>query len=183
MNQQGSTFLDPTPLIPFEPKGEHEMRRKSRQRERFSPEEDEHLSNLVEKFGENNWNDIAVQMPGRTIRQCRERWRQYLSPAITKVEWTRDQDFRLVETFIRLGPKWTQIAQDFPGSTPSSLKNRIKVLQRRSERMARNIKTKPEDRLDPELFRIVLQSNDMDTLRNIQIPEKNPSDIVSIEPN
>ena len=43
-------------------------------RVRFSQEEDDQLRRLVEANGIKNWSLIAEQMPGRTARQCRERW-------------------------------------------------------------------------------------------------------------
>jgi len=36
----------------------------------------------VEKFGLNNWVDIAKSMNGRIGKQCRERWYNHLQPDI-----------------------------------------------------------------------------------------------------
>lgn len=43
-------------------------------RKKFSPEEDEQLKKLVEKMGSKKWGNIAKFMPGRTGRQCRDRY-------------------------------------------------------------------------------------------------------------
>lgn len=41
---------------------------------RWTPQEDAQLTQLVQQLGEGNWIRIATQMPGRSNRQCRERW-------------------------------------------------------------------------------------------------------------
>jgi hypothetical protein len=38
-------------------------------RSKFTEVEDQHLSSLVEQFGECNWAAIASGLPGRTLRQ------------------------------------------------------------------------------------------------------------------
>jgi hypothetical protein len=54
-------------------------------RELFSQEEDEKLKELYTRFGK-NWSRIAVQMPGRTPRACRDRWQFYLGGSILRAE-------------------------------------------------------------------------------------------------
>jgi len=49
----------------------------------WSFEEDKILEVLV-KQSCNNWGQIAEQIPGRTPKQCRERWRNHLDPSINK---------------------------------------------------------------------------------------------------
>jgi hypothetical protein len=49
-------------------------------------------------------------MAGRTVRQCRERWKYYLEPSINKLEWTPQEDQLLMEKHHDLGPRWAQIA-------------------------------------------------------------------------
>ena len=56
--------------------------KKTHPRAKFTKEEDEMLKNLVENFGDNNWQVISSKMPGRNSRQCRERWQNYLSPDV-----------------------------------------------------------------------------------------------------
>lgn len=48
---------------------------------KFTPQEDQMLSDLVARFGENDWKAISFCMRTRSVRQCRERWQHYLSPA------------------------------------------------------------------------------------------------------
>ena len=95
-----------------------------RRREKFLPEEDQKLRELVSKFGENAWEEIVKLMPGRNIRQCRERWKHYLSSDKAKVPWTPEEDQLLYEKMEEYGPKWTKIATFFNNRTDIQVKTR-----------------------------------------------------------
>jgi hypothetical protein len=52
---------------------------------------------------EPNWKEIAIELYRTSGRQffrqfseCREQWNNHLNPTITKAQWTRQEDFRLV---------------------------------------------------------------------------------------
>ena len=66
-------------------------------RHKFSPEEDENLRKLIEINGPKKWDHIALSMPGRTGRQCRDRYHNYLDPVLTNGPWTSDEDNILEE--------------------------------------------------------------------------------------
>jgi hypothetical protein len=102
---------------------------------RFCQEEDRHLLDLVQKFGEHSWQTIALHMSGRTLRQCKERWTHYLSPHIKVTSWTQAEDQLLERQVCRHGNKWKQLETFFPGRTDTQLKNRFNLLQRRRERL------------------------------------------------
>jgi hypothetical protein len=48
-------------------------------RSRFRPHEDDLLRVLVSQSETLCWAEIASQLPGRNVRQCRDRWNHYLS--------------------------------------------------------------------------------------------------------
>jgi len=48
----------------------------------WSKAEDALLKKLVAKFGAQEWSMLAVQLPGRCGKQCRERWFNHLSPNV-----------------------------------------------------------------------------------------------------
>jgi hypothetical protein len=96
---------------------------------RWAEEEDAHLRARVAQYG-TKWKQIASGMPGRTGRQCLDRWRHYLAPGISCSEWTQEKDALLSQKVKELGPKWAKIAQFFPGRTDVNCKNRHSVLQR-----------------------------------------------------
>ena len=99
---------------------------------KFTKAEDEQLKSLVSLYGDNNWSLIAEHMPGRNLRQCKERWNYYLSPTLNTGEWTPEEDARLIEKQREYGSKWVRIAKFFSNRTDTMLKNRFHVLRRRS---------------------------------------------------
>lgn len=93
-------------------------------RKKFSAEEDEILSEMVEKFGPKKWNRIAQYLPFRTARQCRDRYCNYLAPGFFNGEWLQEEDDLLYEKYKEIGPKWAQMKAFFKNRSPNSLKNR-----------------------------------------------------------
>ena len=63
---------------------------------KFSQEEDMLLIQMVEEYGENNWQEISTKMK-KTKRQCKDRFLSYLSPKINKNEWTSEEDIKLAQ--------------------------------------------------------------------------------------
>ena len=90
----------------------------------FSKEEDQRLRNLVFKFGDNNWKMISNFMPGRSSRQCRERYIGYLSPSLSFKPWTSEEDALLIEKLKEIGPKWSKMVPFFEGRSDCNIKNR-----------------------------------------------------------
>jgi hypothetical protein len=101
----------------------------------FSPDEDAHLRSLVEHIGRDQWDQVQAQMPGRSRRQCRERYENYLSPTLSTDAWSPEEDALLTERVRQFGPKWTKIAAAFPRRSGVSLKNHWALLSRGGQRM------------------------------------------------
>jgi hypothetical protein len=98
---------------------------------KFQPWEDIRLVEVVQTHGSTNWHVIAAHLPGRTARQCRERWANYINPALLKTEWTQAEDDILLRAYREVGPKWFVIASFLPGRGKNNVKSRYFVLQRR----------------------------------------------------
>lgn len=106
---------------------ESEIPKKKRKiRNKFSPEEDQKLRELVQKHGEHSWNLISSLMENRNQRQCRERWKHYLSCDLKESikPWTKDEDMIIMTKYNELGAKWTKIAKELPGRSDLQVKNR-----------------------------------------------------------
>lgn len=93
-------------------------------RKKFSKEEDEHLKKLVEQIGCQKWKNIAKHMPGRTGRQCRDRYQNYLVPGFFNGHWSKDEDVLLLKLYKEYGSKWSQMTKFFNSRNSNSLKNR-----------------------------------------------------------
>lgn len=106
----------------------------------WSYEEDQILDNLVRQ-GVNNWGQISDQIPGRTPKQCRERWKNHLDPQINKGPYMEHEDKVILEAQARLGNKWSQIAQMLKGRTEDSVKIRWKSLKQNPNKAANRTKS------------------------------------------
>lgn len=105
-------------------------------RTKFTPEEDERIKQLVNEHGLHAWNIVAENIPGRTSRQCRERYHLYLQPNVSRAPWTREEDELLIAKVREFGTQWSIIAKFFRGRTNNNVKNRWNVqLKKTQEKM------------------------------------------------
>ena len=109
-------------------------------RHMFTKEEDTYLLYLVSVFGTNQWNVIASLIGSRNARQCRERYKHYLSPHINNSPWTSEEDFILLSKYEQLGPRWAKIASFFNGRTDVAVKNRYTALVAKDPKIAQQMK-------------------------------------------
>lgn len=107
----------------------------NRVRSQFTKEEDKKLIDLVKKYTADNFSAIAKELPGRSVRQCRERWKHYLSPSVRNTPWTEEEDNLLRAKYCELGPKWVEISAFFHNRTDVNIKNRWIVLMRKDSKM------------------------------------------------
>ena len=99
---------------------------------KFTPEEDEKLRQLVAKYGTKDWKVIARKLEKRTPRQCRERYNNYAGPSFTNSKWTEDEDKLLDEKYQQYGSKWQTIAKFFPNRSGNNIRNRYKLRQKQA---------------------------------------------------
>ncbi|GBG34263.1 Transcription factor MYB3R-2 [Hondaea fermentalgiana] len=97
----------------------------------WAQEEDDKLLELLAQQGkEKSWTKIAEHIPGRTAKQCRERWHLNLDPSINRGPWTKQEDDILMGLHAKIGNKWAEIKRSLPGRTENGVKSRFKSIQR-----------------------------------------------------
>jgi len=96
----------------------------------WSKEEDDLLISVVNQGQYKNWGHVAKLIPGRSAKQCRERYNGHLDPSLTKGNWTVEEDARLLEKLSEIGPRWSAIARCMPGRTDNQVKARVRTLLR-----------------------------------------------------
>jgi hypothetical protein len=76
-------------------------------------------------------------MGRRNARQCRERYKNYLSPQFHNDPWTPAEERLLTEKVKELGQKWSKIATFFKGRSDVNVKNQWAAILTRQARVER----------------------------------------------
>jgi hypothetical protein len=98
---------------------------------KWSSDEDHILLGLVQEHGAHRWNELAESIPGRTGKQCRERWLSKLSPEFTSTSWSPEEDRVLIHCQETYGNQWAKFRGQLPSRSLVQIKNRWVSLTRR----------------------------------------------------
>jgi hypothetical protein len=123
---------------------------------KWPKEEDDILMQSIEKHGPSNWNSLACALPGRTGKQCRERWISKLSPNFTADPWTPGEDKMLIALQQERGNQWAKFRSFLPGRSTISIKNRWVSIKRKAARLgpiipeSLNLRVAASPAIDPQ---------------------------------
>ncbi|KAK4691409.1 pre-mRNA-splicing factor CDC5/CEF1, partial [Lecanoromycetidae sp. Uapishka_2] len=72
--------------------------------------EDEVLKASVSKYGLNQWARVSSLLARKTAKQCKARWVEWLDPSIRKIEWSMEEDEKLLHLAKLMPTQWRTIA-------------------------------------------------------------------------
>jgi hypothetical protein len=98
-------------------------------RSRFLPDEDALLRTLVSTYGTHSWEEIAKRIPGRNVRQCRDRWFHYLGDLPTRYSWSVEEDALLRRIIDRFNGSFEHVMAFFPNQTSQEIQRRWVLLK------------------------------------------------------
>jgi hypothetical protein len=99
------------------------------------------------------WPKIAESIPGRSGKQCRERYLNHLKPSLKFSSWSALEDATIFHLYNAGGSKWSRMTKYLPGRTDNSIKNRFHHLKRRLEKRLQSTSSTPAE-LAPLMKRI-----------------------------
>jgi len=97
------------------------------------------LETIAAKNHELCWPKIAVDIPDRTGKQCRERYLNHLGPHLKQTGWSAHEDATIFRLYTTQGSKWSQMVKTLPGRTDNGIKNRYHHLRRRFEKRTKSV--------------------------------------------
>jgi len=117
----------------------------------WTQEEDQKLIAWVQKEGPGKWAQAANLIPGRSGKQCRERWFNNLNPEVRKGNWTKAEDELIFQLYQKYGSSWSKIAKYVSGRTENSIKNRFYSTLRKVETAKYRSFTRPSSQRQTKL--------------------------------
>jgi hypothetical protein len=105
---------------------------------KFTDDENARLVDAVARLGTLDWHAVAQEVQTRNARQCRERWTNYLDPAVAlQKPWTVEEDNLLRAQYAEIGARWKTLASFFPDRSTNNVKCRFISLERKGRRKNR----------------------------------------------
>ncbi|KAK0714972.1 pre-mRNA splicing factor component-domain-containing protein [Lasiosphaeris hirsuta] len=98
--------------------------------------EDEILKASVSKYGLNQWARVSSLLARKTPKQCKARWNEWLDPSIKKIEWSKEEDEKLLHLAKLMPTQWRTIAPLVGRTANQCLERYQKLLDEAEQREA-----------------------------------------------
>src|ERR1700761_6986364 len=90
--------------------------------------EDEILKAAISKYGLNQWARVSSLLARKTSKQCKARWDEWLDPSIRKIEWSKEEDEKLLHLAKLMPTQWRTIAERVGRTATQCLERYQKLL-------------------------------------------------------
>lgn len=95
----------------------------------WNDEENKVLSAAVKKYGIHNWRKVAHFLPGRSNRQCRERYMMRMNVKDRKLgNWTPQEDKLILQLAKKHDYHWVKVEREFEGRNARQIASRYELL-------------------------------------------------------
>ncbi|ROT41808.1 myb-like DNA-binding domain-containing protein [Sodiomyces alkalinus F11] len=101
--------------------------------------EDEILKASVSKYGLNQWARVSSLLARKTPKQCKARWNEWLDPSIKKIEWSKEEDEKLLHLAKLMPTQWRTIAPIVGRTANQCLERYQKLLDEAEAREASSL--------------------------------------------
>ncbi|KAH9897313.1 pre-mRNA splicing factor component-domain-containing protein [Xylariomycetidae sp. FL2044] len=101
--------------------------------------EDEILKASVSKYGLQQWARVSSLLPRKTPKQCKARWNEWLDPSIRKIEWSKEEDEKLLHLAKLMPTQWRTIAPIVGRTANQCLERYQKLLDEAEQREASSL--------------------------------------------
>jgi pre-mRNA-splicing factor CDC5/CEF1 len=98
--------------------------------------EDEILKASVSKYGLNQWARVSSLLARKTPKQCKARWNEWLDPGIRKIEWSKEEDEKLLHLAKLMPTQWRTLAPLVGRTATQCLERYQKLLDEAEQREA-----------------------------------------------
>lgn len=93
----------------------------------------------VSKYGLNQWARVSSLLARKTPKQCKARWSEWLDPGIRKIEWSKEEDEKLLHLAKLMPTQWRTIAPIVGRTATQCLERYQKLLDEAEARESREM--------------------------------------------